>query len=152
MGSGSNLRRRRLIRLRGYDYSRAAAYFITVVTQDRLCLFGDVADGKTRLNEAGKMIKRVWEKMPDRFPRIEMDSFIVMPNHIHGIIVFHQPVGVPLVGAQGIDVRAAPNAGDPEATTRVAPTLGRRTGLGDVVGAYKSLTTVEYGRGVRTMN
>ena len=76
----------------------------------------------------------------------------MMPNHIHGIIVFHQPVGASLVGAQGIDVRAAPNAGDPEATTRVAPTLGRRTGLGDVVGAYKSLTTVEYGRGVRTMN
>ena len=70
MGSGSNLRRRRLIRLRGYDYSRAAAHFITVVTQDRLCLFGDVADGETQLNEAGKMIKRVWEKMPDRFPRI----------------------------------------------------------------------------------
>ncbi len=129
-------RHRRSLRLKEYDYAQAGAYFVTVVVQARLLLFGDVVDGEMRLNQAGATVMRVWEEMPDRFPNIEMDAFVVMPNHIHGIIVV---VGAPLVGAQ-----------DPRATTRVAPTGGR--GLGDVVGAYKSLTTVEYGRGVKAMD
>ena len=103
---------------------------MTVVVQARLLLFGDVVDGKMRLNQAGEMVKRVWDELPDRFPNIEMDAFVVMPNHIHGIIVV---VGAPLVGAPSL--AAAQDPGGP--------------GLGDVVGAYKSLTTVEYGRGLR---
>ena len=155
---GPDCRPRRSLRLKGYDYARAGAYFVTVVVQGRPLLFGDVVDGEMRLNDAGKMAQRVWEEMPGRFPTIDTDAFVVMPNHIHGIIV----VGAPLVGAQraemgatiggdigaGTDRDAQAGVGiEARATTRVAPTA-----LGNVVGAYKSLTTVEYVRGVKTLN
>ena len=141
-----NQPRRKPLRLKGYDYSRAGAYFITVVVQGRLCLFGDVVGGEMGLNDAGKMVRRVWDGMPDRFSFIEMDEFVVMPNHVHGVIIIHQPPAsdVPPVGASRVGALDDPRLHyDTRATTRVAPTLG------DVVGALKSLTTVEYGRGVR---
>jgi len=129
--------------LKGYDYSLAGAYFVTISTQDRGCVFGDVVAGVMRLNEAGQMVSTEWDALLGRFPCVDLDAFVVMPNHIHGIIVFatRVSVGAPLVGAQGI----APNrAIDNRATTRVAPTLG------DVVGAFKSRVTVESTRGVKT--
>jgi putative transposase len=134
---------RRSIRLKGYDYSLAGAYFVTISTQDRGCVFGDVVAGVMRLNEAGQMVSTEWDALLGRFPGVELDAFVVMPNHIHGIIVFatRVSVGAPLVGAQGV----APNRTiDNRATTRVAPTLG------DVVGAFKSRVTVDYTRGVKT--
>ena len=127
---------RRSIRLKGYDYTQSGAYFLTVVVQGRLCLFGSVADQEMRKNKAGEMVRRVWERLPDRFPCIQLDAFVVMPNHIHGILVIDSPVGAPLASTH----RGAPNP--TRATTRVAPTLGA------VVGAYKSLTTRAYIEGV----
>ena len=85
-----DIHKRRSIRLKGYDYSLAGAYFITIVAQGRLCLFGDVVDGEMRLNGAGKMVCQVWDGMPGRFPSIEMDEFVVMPNHVHGVIIIRQ--------------------------------------------------------------
>lgn len=146
-------RNRRSTRLKGYDYSSNGAYFISIVTQGRSLLFGDVVDSEMHLNDAGEMVQRCWEEMPKRFPSIAMDQFIVMPNHMHGVVVIQQPVvdvGTPLhqpaVGAP-LDQPAvgAPLVGAQETgtTTRVAPTR-----LGDVIGAFKSLTTLEYSRGV----
>ena len=143
---------RRSIRLKGYDYSQPGAYFVTIGTQDRACLFGDVVDGEMRLNDAGRLVVAEWERIPERFPHIALDAFIVMPNHIHGILVITQHVGAGLVPAQdGATTRVAPtNAQNGVgvttfgATTRVAPTVG------DVVGAFKSRVTVEYIRRVKT--
>lgn len=118
--------RRQPLRLIGYDYAQPGCYFVTVVTQDRRCLFGDIAGAEMRLNDAGEMAQKAWEELPQRFPTITLDAFVIMPNHIHGIIVTNTPA-------------------EDGATTRVAPTLG------DVIGAYKSLTTVAYGRGVNTL-
>ena len=140
MQNPNDTRLRRSIRLRGYDYSQAGAYFVTIVCQGRVCLFGDVAGEEMQLNDAGGMVQQVWQDLPDRYSGINMDEFIVMPNHIHGVINFVHPVGAPLVGAQG-----ASRESNPRATTRVAPTLG------NVVGAFKSLTTVEYVRGVKSL-
>lgn len=81
-----NIHHRRSIRLPGYDYSQAGAYFVTICTQNRLCLFGEVADGRMIQNVAGQMVETVWQQLPDRFPQILMDAFVVMPNHVHGII------------------------------------------------------------------
>lgn len=78
---------RRSIRLKGYDYSQAGAYFVTICTQNRECLFGDVVDGEIHLNDVGIMIRDVWRKIPEHFPHAEIDEFIVMPNHFHGIIM-----------------------------------------------------------------
>jgi len=77
---------RRSIRLSGYDYSQAGAYFVTIVTHDRKCLFGRVKDGEMELNEAGKMVEQVWLEIIRHFDGVNVDTFVVMPNHIHGII------------------------------------------------------------------
>ena len=77
---------RRSIRLKRHDYSHAGAYFVTVCSQYRECLFGNVVDGEMILNDAGKMVRDVWHELPSRFPLIQLDSFIVMPNHVHAII------------------------------------------------------------------
>jgi REP element-mobilizing transposase RayT len=176
---------RRSLRLKGYDYSQAGPYFITVCVEDRACLFGDVVDDRMHLNDAGWVVLAEWNALAVRFPSVELDVFGVMPNHIHGIIVmetdgavakreatssvdmgpgrFEQtPVGATLVVALA---PPAPVVGEcesttmarPRATTRVAPTPTAETGrttvasepaplptVGDVVGAFKSLTTVSY--------
>ena len=98
MKSNSGIHRRRSIRLQGYDYSQAGAYFVTICTQNRNCLFGEIVDGEMRLNAAGHLIRIVWEGIPAHYPDIGIDEFIIMPNHIHGlvIIVGATPRGCPL--------------------------------------------------------
>jgi putative transposase len=80
---------RRSIRLPGYDYTQAGAYFVTIVTHNREMLFGEVVDGEIRLNEFGEIAKREWERLRKRFRHIELGAFIIMPNHVHGIIIIH---------------------------------------------------------------
>ncbi|NWG20922.1 MAG: transposase, partial [Chloroflexi bacterium] len=82
-----NRHHRRSIRLKGYDYTQAGAYFVTIVTQNRECLFGEIVDGEMRLNESGACVVRWWEDIPRHFPNVDTDAFVVMPNHMHGIIV-----------------------------------------------------------------
>ncbi len=135
--------RRRPLRLRGYDYSWVGAYFVTICTHNRTCLFGEIVNGEMRLNDVGRMIATQWRSLSKRFPRVQPDAFVVMPNHMHGIIASID-VGAALVAAQGMAHRINPPS---RATTRVAPT----TSLGMVIGAYKSLTTVEYARGVKML-
>jgi hypothetical protein len=74
-------------RLRNYDYSQAGAYFVTLCTESRRCIFGDVVDGVMTLSDLGKMVQEVWENLPRYRPSIELDVFVVMPNHLHGIVV-----------------------------------------------------------------
>jgi len=84
---------RRSIRLQGYDYSRAGAYFVTICTENRECLFGDVIDGKTALNDAGRIAADEWTKTALIRDEIQLDEWVVMPNHFHGIVIFSTPVG-----------------------------------------------------------
>jgi REP element-mobilizing transposase RayT len=81
------IHRRRSIRLQGYDYSQAGAYFVTICTHNRQCLFGGIADRKMRLNDAGRVVQQCWDRIPTHFPHVELDGFVVMPNHVHGIVV-----------------------------------------------------------------
>jgi REP element-mobilizing transposase RayT len=80
---------RRSIRLQGYDYSQAGAYFVTICAWQRGCLFGDVAAGEMRLNAVGKIVEWEWRRLGEGFPNVELGEFVVMPNHIHGIIFIH---------------------------------------------------------------
>jgi putative transposase len=84
-----NKHHRKSIRLRHYDYSRAGAYFVTVVTQNRKHLFGQIENGIMKPNEAGIIVEMIWHELPDRFPHVSLDAFVVMPNHVHGIIVIN---------------------------------------------------------------
>ena len=87
---------RRSIRLKGYDYSQSGAYFVTLCTQNRECLFGDIQNGVIRLNDAGWMVWHWYAALSKKFTDIECDEFVCMPNHVHFIVV---NVGAHDVGA-----------------------------------------------------
>lgn len=161
---------RRSIRLKGYDYSQAGLYFVTICVKNRECLFGDISDGKMILNDAGKMIETEWLKLPQRFKNIELHEYTIMPNHFHAIL---QIVGATLVVAQNeMDAQnemeiqnetvaqndtdtsnktVAQNNNHPKGQPQgIAPTKTTiKKTLGDMVGAFESITTVEYIRGVK---
>jgi hypothetical protein len=80
---------RRSIRLKGHDYSRPGAYFVTIVTQDRLHLFGEVKNGKMILNEFGIIVAEEWKRSEEIRKEIIIDVFVIMPNHIHGILMIN---------------------------------------------------------------
>ena len=84
---------RRSIRLKNYDYASSGAYFVTIVTHGRQCLFGQIVDGQMRLNEWGAIAERCWMEIPQHYPYVILDAFVIMPNHIHGIIILND-VGV----------------------------------------------------------
>ena len=77
---------RRSLRLKGYDYSQAGAYFVTICAHDKKCLFGEVMDGEMRVNKMGEILAAEWEKSAEIRVEIEVGPFVVMPNHFHGII------------------------------------------------------------------
>lgn len=77
---------RRSIRLKGYDYSREGWYFITICTKNRQKLFGDVVGGEMVLNAGGKIVKKCWTDISVHFPIVVLDKYVIMPNHLHGII------------------------------------------------------------------
>jgi len=129
--------RRRPLRLPGFDYSAEGAYFVTICTRNRECLLGDVMKGKMRLNELGRMVQTVWDGLPERFPTVQLDAFVVMPNHVHGILV--------LVGAGPVlslvEGLALPLGG----AASSAPT-GSASILGKVVRAFKSISAIGVNR------
>ena len=85
--------RRRSIRLPGYDYTQAGAYFVTLCTQRRECLFGDIVNGEMVMNDAGRLVGKCWSDIPIHFLRVELDEFVIMPNHVHGIVVITTGTG-----------------------------------------------------------
>lgn len=82
-----DLPKRKRNRLSGYDYSDDGLYFVTICTQERENLFGEVVDQKMKLNDVGRMIENMWVKLPFKFPRLELEEYVVMPDHFHGIII-----------------------------------------------------------------
>lgn len=79
-------RRRSSLRAEGFDYSTPGYYFVTICVQNKQHRFGKVVDGQMALSDAGLIVKAIWDSIPARFAQTEIDSFVVMPNHIHGII------------------------------------------------------------------
>lgn len=81
-----NKHHRRSIRMKGFDYSQPGKYFITICTHQRQLLFGDIVDGVMMLNELGQIVQQCWTEIPKHYPDVKIDEFVVMPNHMHGII------------------------------------------------------------------
>jgi REP element-mobilizing transposase RayT len=73
--------------LQGYDYASPGAYFVTICTHQRQCLFGAVVEGELRLNAFGQMVNACWQRLPFHFPHLNLDAFVTMPNHVHGILI-----------------------------------------------------------------
>lgn len=145
-GNHKGLPQRKSIRLEGYDYSQAGLYFITICVQNRECLFGEIVPtGEMILNDAGRMIVKWYNELENKFPDIRCDEMVVMPNHFHCII---ENVGI--LGANvpvGADLRVCPNDGERNI-------LGEHVGspLRGVVQWFKTMTTNEYIRGVKTLD
>jgi putative transposase len=136
-------KQRRSIRLKAYDYRQSGAYFVTIVTQNRRCLFGDVVDGKMRLNDAGQMVLAVWAGLSSNYSGVETDHFFAMPNHVHGVIVL---VGVgPGTSAYS---GGQPQGVAPTKTGSAAASVTRPLSLSDVIHRFKTLTTQRYALGV----
>ncbi len=76
-------------RLKGYDYSQAGAYFVTICAHNREMLFGAISEDEMCRNEFGAIVTECWAAIPQHFPGVELADFVVMPNHVHGILVFH---------------------------------------------------------------
>ena len=126
-------------RLRGYDYSQEGAYFVTICTAGRTHLFGKIVDGVTVLNTLGQIAESGWAEIPTHFPQVELDLYVIMPNHVHGIVF--------IVDAPG-DTKMMRTVGTRHASSLRQPLPkqwrpnGVKSGsLGAIVGSYKSATT-----------
>jgi putative transposase len=157
---------RRSIRLKGYDYSQKGSYFLTFCTQNRKHFFGEIEDGEMVFNDAGTMINEWWEKLPEKYPDIQLGAYITMPNHFHGIVIntgIGNNIGADVGADVGADPRVRPNSDDrssssddstsPE-TAKSDVILGEHVGspLRDVVRWFKTMTTNAYIRGVKNDN
>ncbi len=81
---------RHSVRLPEYDYTRPGAYFVTLVTFEREWLFGAVVGTEMQLSDYGRVAAECWTAIPEHFPRVELGKYVIMPNHVHGIIVLHE--------------------------------------------------------------
>ena len=126
---------RRSIRHAAFDYSTPGAYFITIVTRGRQTLLSHIVEGAVVLTDLGNVILAVWNTLPNRFPGVELDAFVIMPNHVHGIVWLTRDArdvgaGLALPGAlehhQNVE--------------RTAQSVDVTLMLGTVVGAFKSLS------------
>ena len=118
-------RRRRSIRLKDYDYAQAGMYFVTICVQHRLCVLCEIRDGVRELSPAGLMVEQKWLDVPCRFPVTELGPFVIMPNHIHGVIMINAP--------------------HPDET----PIEEKQVSLGSVIHWFKTGTTYDYITGVK---
>ncbi len=103
---------RRSIRLPGWDYRRPAAYFVTICAHRRRCLFGEVIDGQVTLDACGRIVVEEWHRSPSIREEIETDAFIVMPNHIHGIVIIAPPDAPRPITPDGYIVHVGTNRGE----------------------------------------
>ena len=124
---------RRSIRIKGYDYTQAGAYFITIVTYHRDPLFGEIVNGEMQLSPMGRIAEEHWRAIPEHFPQVVLGTYVIMPNHVHGIMII-QPVRATDVGVTDVAVGA---------THWVAPTANgpKRGSIGAIIGAYKMSVT-----------
>jgi putative transposase len=145
---------RHSIRLKGYDYSQAGLYFITICTQNRACLFGEIKNGVMMLNDAGWMVEKWYYELQNKYPDKRCHEMVVMPNHFHCIIeniatdatISDAHVGAPLRGRPKNDERGRPENNYGIDNKKYGATIG------DAMDWFKTMTTNAYIRGVKTNN
>ncbi len=147
-----DIHHRRSIRLKGYDYSQAGAYSVTICAQNRECLFGEILDEEMALNDAGRMVKKWYRELENKFADIVCDQCAIMPNHIHFVI--QTDVGADLRVCPDTDLRVCPDIDlrvCPDTDTDEYTLGGEHIGspLHTVIQWFKTMTTNEYIRGVK---
>jgi len=140
----NNQLHRRSCRLKGFDYTQAGAYFLTMVAHDRACVFGEIIDETAQLSAVGQMITREWQRLAHRFLTAELDAWVVMPNHVHGIIVITDREERP-----GLNTSDHPDPSHISIHSQVtveqfgAPVAGS---IPTMIRAFKASTTIRYRR------
>jgi putative transposase len=141
---------RKSIRLKGWDYSRPGAYFVTMCVQNRECFFGKIISGRMVPNAAGKMVEKWHLELANKFTNIKIDEYVVMPNHFHSIIII-----------AGADLRVCPSFHCNYESIDGQTKMGEHTGsprretknnnnLSSIMQWFKTMTTNEYIRHVKT--
>ena len=134
-----NHRNRRWPHLRRFDYRSPGAYFVTICTFRRQNLWGQVADGKVELSRAGEVADHSWREIPRHFPHVRLDSYIVMPDHVHGLLLVRSRL------LQNVGTTHVQNVGTTHASSlqgRSARPRGPSSGsLASIIGSYKSAVT-----------
>lgn len=153
MSYNPNIHNRRSIRLKGYDYSQAGLYFITICCYNRECLFGDVVNGEMVLNEYGTIACNEWLNTPNIRKNVELDVFVIMPNHMHGIIILngetgwgelHSPYNIITDNRTG-ELHSPINAiSDNKMGECNSPPQGPSNNIGAIVRGYKSSVTKQF--------
>ena len=124
------LKTRKQNRFKNYNYSTNGYYFVTICTYDRQELFGVIENDDTKINSCGHIVKNTWVQIPNHFNDIELDEFIIMPNHIHGIIIINKSGGT------------APMKEGCEAGTALSSNKNTRNNkLSIIIGSFKSAIT-----------
>ncbi|MDX2138153.1 MAG: transposase [Chloroflexota bacterium] len=157
------LPQRKSPRLQGYDYRSNGAYFVTICSAQREWIFGEIVDDHMSLSAIGIIATRMWDAIPDHFPHVELDAFVVMPNHVHGVLVFaSEPVGTRHPVERTRHASSLQNHPTTVGTTHASSALGNSSSgsaqsrdsslqerakgapsgsLGAVIGSYKSAVT-----------
>ena len=147
-------------RLKNWDYGSNAIYFITICTQNREHYFGKIAEGKTQLSETGKIAHCFWVEIPTHFPFVKLGEFVVMPNHVHGIIIIDKPINLEnddmtvivdthdnaIVETSNLGVSTVPSPIVPPGTnvpkTTAASAKWKPEILGSIINQYKRICTI----------
>ncbi len=147
--SGNHLPSRRPLRLKGYDYSKAGFYFLTLCVQNRLNLFGKFNKTGLALNDAGKMVERWYFEMQNKYPNIRCHEMVVMPNHFHCIIEITADANLLNNNVSDDNVSDA-HAGAPLRGRPYGPDNKKYNAtIGEMMDWFKTMTTNEYIRGVK---
>lgn len=128
---------RRSIRLKGYDYASEGMYYITLCVADRGCLFGGITDGGMALSAFGRIVDETWQWLELQYNHVELGPYVVMPNHLHGILILKTDNMSGVWNGSGNDVggsRTAP-------TNTSSSAIAKRKTIGRLIGAFKTVST-----------
>jgi REP element-mobilizing transposase RayT len=139
----SHKHHRRSIRMKGYDYSQPGAYFVTLCTWQRECLFGEVVNGELHLNEMGRIVLRAWRDLPNHYPHLELGEFCILPNHVHAIMILtdhDSRRGGSVPDQANHDDRSRPDQVTESQNLKTRPYTPVRHGLPEIIRAFKSFS------------
>ena len=119
------------MRLSGYDYASGGKYFITICTKNKIPYFGKIKNGKMILSDIGQIVDQFWKEMPLHFDKIHLDEYIIMPNHIHGIIIVETP-------NLGVSTSTSPKQ-----IHEKPPTNWKSNSIGLIINQFKRICTIK---------
>jgi len=136
---------RKQLRLRGYDYAFPGAYFVTICSAGKRPVFGSISGESIVLSPEGEIVRSEWIALPERFSRLVLDEFVIMPNHLHGVLAFVGPAGGADPSPTMRNTTTNPGGESPVPTGGASPSPT----LFEVIGAFKSISTIRVNRLLR---